>query len=153
MYNRTISSKLPYRINRVAKNRCTNDNIIRYSKLHETKKQLNSLYYSCRPLTATELCTLVKHRRIQLSTIESGIELYVYPELWEGVDNMTWSGLSDMLNAWHAGDQIRKHSTTISDNDDISIIPIYVPNCIKYCDSDVSNISNDYIDIIDVSSF
>lgn len=152
MYKSNIKHTSSRNVNKITKIHCLHDNSSYNTLIFDKKKHLNSLFYSCPPLTPNELSTLVKNRRIQLSTIESGIELYVFPEVWENVDELTWSGMSEMLNVWHAGDQIRKNSTNISDTD-ISIIPIFIPDSIKYGDDYNHTSSSDYIDVMDVSSF
>lgn len=110
--------------------------------IHETRKRLNTIFYACEPLSGRELRELVKYRRLQFSAVENGVELFVYLDKWEMPhenDLSVWDGMSDILNVWSAGDQIRNYAKQIKDND-ITIIPIFIPSTILYDDDEYYHI-------------
>ena len=107
---------------------------------HSTIHTLNDLYYVCSPLTGDELRALVVGRRMQFSNTENGIELYIFPEKAD-YDDITWNGLSDILNAWYAGDQIRNKAVALELHKDIlHIIPVFIPASMYYDDEDYQRI-------------
>ena len=77
-------------------------------------KKLNKLFYSCRQLKVDELYSLCKGRRIQFSQDDNRLQLIIYGDHWK-TDKRTWSGMTDILNAWSVGDQIRTKLADISD--------------------------------------
>ena len=93
----------------------------RYKRHHSTKtevsimsskenreivRNLNRLYYSCKPLQAKELYEICKGRRLQFTQDDDCIQMIVYSNQWRQ-DTETWSGMADILNTWSVGDQIR----------------------------------------------
>ena len=111
--------------------------------LHQKRKELNTLFYSCTPLTGNELRDLVKSRRLQFSAVENGIELFIHIEKWDKDDMITWVGMSDILNTWSAGDQVRSSSKNIKENE-LAIIPIFIPATLMYDDDEYHHIVDTY---------
>ena len=102
--------------------------------LHQKRKELNTLFYSCTPLTGNELRDLVKSRRLQFSAVENGIELFIHIEKWD---------MSDILNTWSVGDQIRSSCKNIKENE-FAIIPIFIPATLMYDDDEYHHIVDTY---------
>ena len=73
----------------------------------ENIKKLNKIYYTCNDLSSSELRILVNNRRLQFSQMDDYMELIIYPEIWE-TDDIVWDGISEILNVWSVGDQVRE---------------------------------------------
>lgn len=143
MYCQKHFLSLPKKFNKFTNT--NRNNIKMFNDIHFKRRQLNSIFYSCSPLNGDELCELVDSRRLQFSAVENGIELFVHTEKWDIYDDMMWNGMSNVLNTWNAGDQIREKTKFLKENE-LLVIPIFIPATVKYDD-------DEYYHIIGTSSF
>ena len=91
----------------------------------ENIKKLNKIYYTCNDLSSSELRILVNNRRLQFSQMDDYMELIIYPEIWE-TDDIVWDGISEILNVWSVGDQVREKIIPLLD--DTHVIKLILDN-------------------------
>lgn len=99
--------------------------------IYNQRRVLDQLFYKCNDLSAQELYSITRGRRLQFNQddVNSDVQLLIHKDIWT-VEEKTWQGMANILNEWSTGDQIRENAKKLKD--DLFIINLTIPDYIDY---------------------